>query len=136
MATQHHVRQFLAADDTDDVLNGRVEIDRAVHQVSALAEAGQGRRIDLMPGLAQQSRYPLVAPPAMPSAMDENEGSHGRPPAIGHVGATYNSGTSLSSAPDPTAGACLERPAAQQLPGEAHVVGSGRDGASTAAIEL
>jgi hypothetical protein len=37
MATQHHVRQFLAADDTDDVLNVRVEIDRAVHQMSALA---------------------------------------------------------------------------------------------------
>jgi hypothetical protein len=49
MATQYHVRQFLAADDTDDVLNVRVEIDRAVYQVSALAEAGQSRRIDLVP---------------------------------------------------------------------------------------
>jgi hypothetical protein len=53
MATQHYVRQFLAADDTDDVLNVRVEIDRAVDQVSALAEAGQSRRINLVPGLAQ-----------------------------------------------------------------------------------
>jgi hypothetical protein len=39
-----------AADDTNDVLNVRVEIDRAVHQMSALVEAGQGRRI-LVPGL-------------------------------------------------------------------------------------
>jgi hypothetical protein len=76
MATQHNVRQFLAADDTDDVLNVRVEIDRAVHQVSALAEAGQSRRVDLVPGLTQQPRHPLVAPAAMPSAMNENERGH------------------------------------------------------------
>ena len=33
-------------------------------------EAAQGRRIDLVPGLAQQQRHPLVAPAAMPSAVD------------------------------------------------------------------
>jgi hypothetical protein len=97
MATQHNVRQFLAADDTDDVLNVRVEIDRAVHQVSALAEAGQSRRVDLVPGLTQQPRHPLVAPAAMPGAVNENERGHGRPPAIGRVGATYHTGTVLSS---------------------------------------
>jgi hypothetical protein len=90
MATQHRVRQLLAADDTDDVLNVRVEIDRAVDQVSALAEAGQSRRIDLVPGLAQQPRHPFVAPAAMPSAVNQNEGGHGRPPAIGRVRATYD----------------------------------------------
>ena len=61
----------------------RVEIDRAVHQVSALAEAGQSRRIDLVPSLAQQPRHPLVAPAAMPGAVNQNEGGHGGPPAIG-----------------------------------------------------
>src|SRR5262245_25849792 len=99
MATQHHVRQFLAADDTDDVLNVRVEIDRAVHQMSALAEAGQGRRIDLVPGLAQQPRHPFVAPAAMPGTVNENKGGHGGPLAIGRVGATYDYGSVLSSAP-------------------------------------
>ena len=49
MAIQHHVRQFFAADDTDNVLNVRVEIDRAVHQMNTLPEASQSRRVDLVP---------------------------------------------------------------------------------------
>src|SRR6516164_5210021 len=77
MAAQDHVRQFLATDDADDVLDVRAEIDRAAHQVGAFAESGQSRRIDLVPGLAQQPRHPLIAPAAMPGAVNQNEGGHG-----------------------------------------------------------
>jgi len=56
------------------------EIDRAAHQVGALAEPGQGRCVDLVPGLAQQPRHPFVAPAAMPGAVNQNEGCHGHAP--------------------------------------------------------
>src|SRR5262245_60684765 len=78
-------------DDTDDVLDVRAEIDRTAHQMGAFAKSGQSRRIDLVPSPAQQPRHPLVAPAAMPGAVNQNEGGHGRPPAIGRVGATYDS---------------------------------------------
>ncbi|MGD0105200.1 MAG: hypothetical protein ABSC06_14325 [Rhodopila sp.] len=46
LAAQHNVCQFLVADQPDDVLNARVNC--AIHQVGALAEASECRRIDLM----------------------------------------------------------------------------------------
>src|SRR5215471_14475181 len=76
MAAQDHVRQFLAMDDADDVLDVRAEIDRAAHQMGAFAKSGQSRRIDLVPSLAQQPRHPLIAPAAMPGAVNQNEGGH------------------------------------------------------------
>src|SRR5262245_26195922 len=76
MAAQDHVRQFLAMDDADDVLDVRAEIDRGAHQVGAFAESGQSRRIDLVSSLAQQPRHPLIAPAAMPGAVNQNEGGH------------------------------------------------------------
>src|SRR5215472_15653016 len=76
MAAQDHVRQFLAMDDADDVLDVRAEIDRAAHQMGAFAKSGQSRRIDLVPSLAQQPRHPPIAPAAMPGAVNQNEGGH------------------------------------------------------------
>src|SRR5262249_17382025 len=77
MAAQDHVRQFLAMDNADDVLDVRAEIDRAAHQMGAFAKSSQGRRGDLVPSLPQQPRPPLMAPPAMPRAVNQNKGGHG-----------------------------------------------------------
>src|SRR6516165_3128143 len=79
MAAQDNVRQILATDDADDVLDVRAEINRAAHQVGTFAEAGECRRIDLVPSLPQQPRHPLITPAAMPRAVNQNEGGHGYP---------------------------------------------------------
>src|ERR1700758_5277357 len=80
MAAEHEVRKFLAADHAKDVLHVRVEVDRAVHQMRALTEAGQSRRIDLMPGLSKPLRNLPVAPAAVPGSMHQNKRRHRDPP--------------------------------------------------------
>src|SRR6516162_10237563 len=98
MAALDNVRQFLATDDADDVLDVRAEINRAAHQVGTFAEAGKCRRIDLVPSLPQQPRHPLITPAAMPRAVNQNEGGHGYPLTVGRSSATRDGGTVSSSA--------------------------------------
>jgi hypothetical protein len=76
VADQHDVRQFLVFEDIDDVGDVGVEVDARVHEMRTLAESGQGRREDLMAGLAQRLRVGPPAPAADPGAMDQNKVCH------------------------------------------------------------
>ena len=77
MAADDHIGQVLILDHVDDIADMRRERDVIVGEMGALADAGMGRRVNVMPGGTQQARDTRVAPSPMPSAVNENKRCHG-----------------------------------------------------------
>src|SRR5438270_241796 len=61
----------------DHVLDVQLEVDLGPRQVGALAEPGERRRVDLVPGVAQQAGNFGPAPAAVPGAVHEHESFDG-----------------------------------------------------------
>jgi hypothetical protein len=76
VAREHNVAQALVVKHAEHVRHVRREIDRAAHQMRALALPGQRRREHRMAARAQQRSDLGVAPAAAPRAMHQNEGRH------------------------------------------------------------
>jgi hypothetical protein len=73
VAEQHHAIKLLRLEHADNVLDMRLEVYRGAGEVRPLPEAGEGRRVDLVTGAAQQGRQALPAPAAVPRAVDQND---------------------------------------------------------------
>jgi hypothetical protein len=69
VATQDDVGELFPLQDTEDILDMRVQIDRGAHQMRPLAEARERGREDLMTGLTEQRCDTLPAPATVPSSM-------------------------------------------------------------------
>src|SRR6185312_17487926 len=82
MADQNDLAEILIVDNAEHVLDMRVEVDAAIDQMLALADAGQGRAQHIVPRLAQPllDRFPDNA--SRPRAMNQYEGRHHALPAI------------------------------------------------------
>jgi hypothetical protein len=97
MAAQDNVRQFLATDDADDVLDVRAEIDRAAHQVGTFPRPVSVGVWTSCPA-CRNPRHPPITPAAMPRVVNQNEGGHGPPLTVGRSDATCDGGTVSSFA--------------------------------------
>ena len=73
---QHDIAQVLHLEHADDIGDVGVEIDRRAGEMRALAEAGIGRRPQLMPGGAHQRAHLLPGPGRRPGAMGDDEHGH------------------------------------------------------------
>ncbi len=76
MADQDRIAQILPEQQVDDIVDMRIEIDAVMDLVGMLAHSGQRRRIDDVPPGLEQPRHWLVAPTAMPAAVDQNKCRH------------------------------------------------------------
>jgi hypothetical protein len=75
---EHHVVEVLVADAPHHVVDVAVEVDPGTGEVGALAEAGEGDRVDLVPALAEPAGGGLPHPAAEPRAGHQHERGHGR----------------------------------------------------------
>jgi len=76
VADQNNVRQPFFLDDIHDIGDVGVEIDARTHQMDALAQPSQCRRIGFVAGLAQLLGDRTPVPAADPSAMNQHEVRH------------------------------------------------------------
>jgi hypothetical protein len=77
---QDDVAQVLEVQYRRDVLDVVAQVHLRIEQVGPLSQAGQGRRVDLVPLGAQDAGHPLIAPPAVAATVDEHVGRHVNPP--------------------------------------------------------
>jgi hypothetical protein len=82
--------QVFVLDDVDDVLDVCAEVRLRRAQVHALAEAGQGRRVDLLTFLTQKPGKAALVPATNPAAVDQDVRSHfasssNRPPSVAEM---------------------------------------------------
>jgi hypothetical protein len=74
VADQHDVAQILVLDDIQYVLNMRIQVDRRVGQMRALAKARVGRSDQAMPGRLHQRVHLLPRPARGPGAVTDKKG--------------------------------------------------------------
>jgi hypothetical protein len=65
MAAQNGIGDILVLEDTHDVLDMRVQIDRMMRQMGALPDPSQRRRVDIMSCFAKRARDPSIDPAAL-----------------------------------------------------------------------
>ena len=73
---EDHVAQILVVQHGDDVVDVQVEVDVGAQQVRPFTQAGQGRRVHLVPRRPQEPGDPLVAPAAVPTAVHQDVRRH------------------------------------------------------------
>jgi hypothetical protein len=71
MTAEHDIGQLFPLDHAQHIGDVRFERDGGAQEVGALAEARQGRCIDVVAGASQQPRHALVAPAAQPSPVHQ-----------------------------------------------------------------
>jgi hypothetical protein len=76
VADQHHVAQVLEVQHGQDVGDMRLEVELGTCEVAALAEAGVGRREELVTSLAQQRAHLLPGPARRPGAVRHEKSRH------------------------------------------------------------
>jgi hypothetical protein len=75
-AQQHDAAEILVPDGVDDVGDVRGQAHLRAGQVGALADAGQARREDLVPGRPERAAHLAEAVRAAPRAVDQDEDRH------------------------------------------------------------
>ena len=70
---QDRVLDILELEYLHEILNVRAQTDVRAQQVSALAESGQGRRIDVVASVAEKRGHTGPAPATVASAVEECE---------------------------------------------------------------
>jgi len=84
MAHDDAVGHVLVVEQRRDVLDVRVEVDRRRQQVGAVGQTGERWRVHVVTSGPEPSGDLLIAPAAVATAVDENEGRGGlaHPPSL------------------------------------------------------
>src|SRR4029079_12301974 len=73
---EDHVAQVFELQQRDDVADVEVEVDVGAHEVRAFAETGERRRVDIVTRRDQEPNDARVAPPAVPTAVNQDVRRH------------------------------------------------------------
>jgi hypothetical protein len=79
---QDRVVQVFIEQQRRHIVDMGIEIDAGMKLTGVFAHPRQGGRVDDVAGLLQPTCHELVAPPAMPATMDQNESRHMHPPYV------------------------------------------------------
>ena len=71
---QDRILDILELENLYEILDVRAQTDFGAQKVSALAESGQGRRIDVVTSVTEKRGHPAPAPATVASAVEEYEG--------------------------------------------------------------